>query len=305
MHSSLLPAGAKSRWNRRPERRNGFTMIELLVVVAIVLVLAGLILGVYGAVVNNARVSATKQRIKVVQDALSQRLDAFTRYFNNAQNLQNQPEWQEALRDASNDTELATILAKKKLMKRFFPQSFREYTMSSGATHAAATESAEVLYYILTQGTELGEPAIGAGSLDASAIKDTDGDGLMEVVDAWDKPLRFYRWPTRLVKTDGINVSTTYVTILDRAAPTSTAQLAVDQDDPLGKTTGLASFEATYHTPATYHLLLVVSAGADGELGLYEPSDYGSFGNLAAPKSTAANDLPDNYTNLNVVVGGN
>ena len=304
MQSSLLPAGATSRRDRRLERRHGFTLIELLVVIAVILILAGLILSVYGAVIGNARVSATKQRIKVVQDALAQRLDSFTRYFSNPQNLQNQPEWLQAMADASGDTELATILAKKKLMRRFFPQNFKEYSMSAGTSHSAATESAEVLYFILTQGTELGEPAITAGALDAAAIKDTDGDGLKEIVDAWDKPLRFYRWPTRLVKTDGVTVNTTYLKLVDSAAPTSTTQLASDQDDPLGKTSGISSFESSYHTPATYHLLLVVSAGGDGELGLYEPSDYSNFGYLAAPTGTAATDLADNFTNLNVVVGG-
>ncbi len=26
-------------------------------------------------------------------------------------------------------------------------------------------------------------------------VQDTDGDGLMEFVDAWGEPLQFYRWP--------------------------------------------------------------------------------------------------------------
>lgn len=71
--------------------------------------------------------------------------------------------------------------------------------------------------------------------------------------------------------------------------------------------------EAKYHTPDTYHSPLIVSAGADGILGLREPTDVvpgsGIYGNLAqfagttatAPNPSAAtlDALFDNLTNRN------
>lgn len=310
MRPLLPPIRAARKLARRSHRRRGFTLIELLIVIAIILILVGLVIRVSGTVIANGRTAATKQRIKVVQDALTQKLDAFTRYFNVPQNLTNQKEYVDALTEAGGNEELAAILAKKKLLRRFFPQNLTEYpdlrsSMTDSAKHIDATESAEILYFILTKGTVLGEPPLVGGGLDSSAIKDTDGDGLLEIVDAWNRPLRFYRWPTRLVKTDGNTVSTAHIGVLDRAAPTATTQLGTDQDDPLNKTSGLASFESNYHTQATYHNLLLVSAGVDGELGLYEPTDYTNFGYLAAPKSTAGTELADNFTNLNIVAGGN
>ena len=36
-------------------------------------------------------------------------------------------------------------------------------------------------------------------------VKDTDGDGLLEFVDAWGQPLQFYRWPLFYYGQDGNN----------------------------------------------------------------------------------------------------
>jgi prepilin-type N-terminal cleavage/methylation domain-containing protein len=71
--------------------------------------------------------------------------------------------------------------------------------------HDRVTESAELLYFILTQGDVQGFDNVTKGDfLDREAV-DTDKDGLLEIVDAWGRPVRFYRWPTRLVRPDGFN----------------------------------------------------------------------------------------------------
>ena len=61
-------------------------------------------------------------------------------------------------------------------------------------------------------------------------------------------------------------------------------------------------FERMYHTPATFYKPVVVSAGPDGDLGLFEPQDRAAFGHLAQPGSRQAG-VPleatlDNLTNL-------
>ena len=79
--------------------------------------------------------------------------------------------------------------------------------------------------------------------------------------------------------------------------------------------------ESKYHTPDTYHVPLIVSAGLDGELGLREPNDtnasLGIFGNLAQyagtfapgfstgplPSPTVTDQLFDNITSRNRRVG--
>ncbi len=82
----------------------------------------------------------------------------------------------------------------------------------------------------------------------------------------------------------------------------------------LNGSNGLPNFslefnEARYHTPDTYHTPLIVSAGKDGVLGLYEPNDTTNVGNLAMYDLTVSfdemlNRISDNITNRNRRVGG-
>ena len=62
------------------------------------------------------------------------------------------------------------------------------------SAHDPETESSECLYLILADKSDGIESIL--DSLPAQFIKDTDGDGLMEIVDSWGKPVKFYRWAT-------------------------------------------------------------------------------------------------------------
>lgn len=68
--------------------------------------------------------------------------------------------------------------------------------------HDPATESAELLYFALTANTSYGVAAVDADRFTTREVVDTDEDGLPEFVDAWGNPLRYYRWPTRLIDSD-------------------------------------------------------------------------------------------------------
>jgi len=67
------------------------------------------------------------------------------------------------------------------------------------ARHDPATESAELLYFALTAASSYGAGSVDSGRFTEREVADTDDDGLPEFVDAWGNPLRFYRWPTRLI----------------------------------------------------------------------------------------------------------
>jgi len=224
---------------------------------------------------------------------------------------------------------------------------------SNWAKHDNATESAELLYFALTAAASYGVGAVDNDRFNEREVADTDEDGLPEFIDAWGQPLRFYRWPTRLIDmnpptpfqpdltdpadpTDvraigGLHRETAGLLIRGLSPPPLTLPngalprdlLLTDPDDPVGRlyselerlngTNGKPVFakefnETNYHTPDTWHTPLVISAGADEELGLLEPTDDsgGNFGNLAQLKSSVGSvrdSFTDNITNRNRSAG--
>ena len=60
--------------------------------------------------------------------------------------------------------------------------------------HDWRTTSSECLYLIITRGP--GTSEIDEDSFTESEVGDTDGDGLLEFIDGFGNPIRFYRWPT-------------------------------------------------------------------------------------------------------------
>lgn len=250
------------------------------------------------------------------------------------------------------------------------------------ADHTPETESSELLYFFLIASGNYGSSSVDSDRFTDAEIKDTDHDGLPEFVDAWEQPLRFYRWPTRVVDwnppipfqpvlsdpndptdvvvtvdtdSDGIPDTTigqreilpgerAVANVLLRGLPSAPTLLPngvlprdlllTDPDDPIGilyselerlnGNNGAPLFaaeynEANYHTPDTFHAPLIMSAGPDEVLGLYEPNDTANLGNLGAynpdlngngtPGEQADFDelmdaLSDNLTSRNKLAGG-
>lgn len=76
-----------------------------------------------------------------------------------------------------------------------------------GSTNPA-TENSEVLFFFLTTGKTAALMSVDA---DAEAItqerrSDTDGNGLEELIDGWGRPMRFWRWPARTMRPEGLPV---------------------------------------------------------------------------------------------------
>jgi prepilin-type N-terminal cleavage/methylation domain-containing protein len=63
------------------------------------------------------------------------------------------------------------------------------------SNHTHKTARAEVLYAILVEGLGPLGSAFNRDDFSTREVQDTDGDGLMEFVDAWGEPLQFFRWP--------------------------------------------------------------------------------------------------------------
>ncbi len=422
--------------------RRGFTLLELLMVIAIISVLMSLVFFAMNGLTENAEAEATKTTVNKINRLLEQRIEAFERAFKGSRrdfyvaatvgllaaidgrfdHYSSHPE---------QAPPVIVLLAHKAAFRFEFPQRMAEFILTAsddgngnglpdvveqriaipnaraallsrnGSEPSTAeiqaevnarwqlhqnnvsagidkTESSELLYYTLIVSGTFGSSSVDGDQFSINEVADTDLDGLPEFVDAWGEPLRFYRWPTRLIDptapspfapsfsnpNDATEVDLTpdgseadglreilsderlYAGLLIRGLPpapvplpgpsggqtTQRDMLFVDPDDPVGL---LYSFiedpqyigmgidlkqefsESKYHTPDTYHVPLIVSAGLDGELGLREPNDTnaaaGVFGNLAqyagtfapgfstgpTPSSTVTNQLLDNITSRN------
>ncbi len=376
--------------NSARPRRDGFTLIEILMVILVIAILASLIMAVIGNSLNSARAAATRATLTKVHRLLEERRQAITR-----SDLRREVRVVRA--SMSNvpglyTNDVAKIVALKEVMRVQLPQRiddlrgadrlfgtaddspvlkklqqltgedknnngnldpgedlnnnnlldmpFSTNPPTFPPTHDATTTSSELLYVALTMGTELGSGS-SAIEFSSSEAVDTDGDGLMELVDGWARPLRFYRWPTSLVlATPNSTADTRPVELLIGGG---NAQLwNSDPDDPLGRfrlwmigpnVSNHPKVLNWFHSPATYHIPLVVSAGQDGQLGLEEPIDLGRHGVWARlydededgdgqldsgedrnsngildnliQNSTLRIVLADNITNRNISIGGN
>jgi prepilin-type N-terminal cleavage/methylation domain-containing protein len=384
---------------RTPDRlrRDGFTLVEILVVILIIAIMASLITAVIGNSLNSARASATRATLTKVSQLLEARRQVISR-----RNLRIEIKLIRQRFRGLQNVDLARIVSQKEVLKVQIPQNLqdlygpdrqahtnddspvlaklvaltpqgedtnkngvldpgedlngngvldstflatpprfpeRHYDLSedvndneildagedtngNGILDLAATGSSEILYVALTMGTEVGSEGSAVDFTSSEAV-DTDRDGLLELVDGWGQPLRFYRWPTRLIQPfdpSGDVVRRDLAGMLIGGLPTVDQQLRQDPDDPSGRFAvwliqGRGGNRATtkyLHTPSTYHVPLVVSAGQDGQFGLFQPQDTFTQGHLAQPlrevqfaadpNSTTFND---NITNHNIAIGGN
>ena len=241
-------------------RRAGFSLIEILVVIGLIAFLTAALVAVIPRVGNAAKVAATKATIKKVDEMLNDRINGFRRWINKQDQLAgnsttNPPSYVTNSPYASmfiaNPVQ-AKSLAIKYSFKTYFPQLFSEFStpVQPGPTHTQVTESSESLYLFLTSGPLFDTEPPSAADLKSLETADTDGDGLVEIVDAWGHPLRFYRWPTRLVRPGGPPATTSTVSGFEDQYPLSPATILMGGAAPRNQ---LPTWQAntTYQLGAT------------------------------------------------------
>ncbi|MEK6261742.1 MAG: prepilin-type N-terminal cleavage/methylation domain-containing protein [Planctomycetota bacterium] len=194
-------------------QRHGFTLIEVLVVVGLIAFLMALSIGVLRNSISSAKERATEATITKINGLVQQRVDAFNRAMERS-DLEPGIQQMLAKMSPANRNNKAMrraneVMVKKDFFRYRFPQNFEEKNLlvspPSGVTitlsaHKHETQSAALLYWLLTQSEVYGVAPVDESAFGSAEIKDTDGDGLLEFIDGWGKPLRFYRWPTRLFR---------------------------------------------------------------------------------------------------------
>ena len=331
-----------------PNRRIGFSLLEIIVVIGIIAFLLSITVTAVSSFSHSAREAATATTLLKIQKLMQQRIDGFEAWV--TLQKRNQTFDKQVARKRIDlqrfgvyglKEQSLEILVRKDLFRYYFPQHQRDVapdwfitthpvwnTLKTNgsfvaAAHTAETESSELLYFALTATEVFGVPPVDASEFRAAEVADTDHDGLLEFVDAWGKPLRFYRWPTRLFNHDNrissrpLRVNST---LLFKGLPAPHPlnyhpqdSLYRDPDDALGRIKGdylrIPAFRKVftpdnYHSIDTFHIPLIVSAGADGQFGL--------IGHLATASSDDTNPsdyelvdaITDNITNRNRRAGG-
>ncbi|MFO0969312.1 MAG: type II secretion system protein [Gemmataceae bacterium] len=272
----------------RAGKRNGFTLIELLVVIAIIAVLSAMGASAYFATVNRARNNNTKTALLALDNALKSHWNAVIEEAKKEDIPAGVRAW--AAPDPTGD--LAKVIWIKLRLMEAFPQSFAEinspWVYSSGLIPAGRQK------YNATYKRQLGGKGIagddaesaacillalsmdhgGAKKLDRDALGtayfvDTNNDGVLEIVDGYQQPIRFFRFPT-----GSGDLQTTY------KSASATGGTFRDPLDPQGflfkwpsAGTNRSTFENRVHpiasgASAIYTIPVLASAGKDSRFGL-------------------------------------
>jgi prepilin-type N-terminal cleavage/methylation domain-containing protein len=321
-------------------RRSGFTLLETLVVIVIIAVLTAISWMAFHGAMGHSKEKATLADMVKLNDLLRRRVDQFV-FLQRKQpgdidrrsnQLYSQREGSNAggiywdlipfapIANAGFEQKCRKIAREHALKEAFrdaFPQRWDE--CPDGAAPSiinVETESAECLYYFLFVAECGGLTPTGNGEInDSVKLADTDGNGRFEIVDHWGRPVQFYRWPTRLVRPNGIQDDPTAEHLQAIGLSYQVDRIDLDPDDLSGVDLWATwravrdnnfpgETEDNWHTPECWHAPLVVSAGFDGVTGLELPNrgePYGSTNNrngLARVIDAAA--LFDNVTTWSV-----
>ncbi len=201
----LLPT-ADAAHGAKPQRP-GFTMVELLISMAIVAILASMVLFAMAAAQESAREGKTKATIATLHSIVMEQYDSYRtrRVPVDTSSLSPQAAAQERLK------------AVRRLMLREMPdhwdevyglpvpdnidatavaRAYAQYKASNAPT--SVYQGAECLYMIVM----LSNPDA-ASMFSQKEIGDVDRDGAMEFLDGWGMPINFLRWPAGFVSNAG------------------------------------------------------------------------------------------------------
>jgi prepilin-type N-terminal cleavage/methylation domain-containing protein len=204
-----------------PSSRQGFTLVELMVVLVIIGLLASLTLAGLAGVRLRAKVDKTKSTIRKIHELVVPHYEGLVRrrvsmkppvtgptiQFERLRRIRTlamfeMPDsWQDvAVSGTTNSGELPSSAIIPSYAWNGVTRGYGAYQQAilaqSGPGFRTTYPSSECLYMIVSRG--LGEPDV-MEQFRADEIGDVDQDGAPEFIDGWRRPIAFMRWPIGLV----------------------------------------------------------------------------------------------------------
>jgi len=285
----------------RAASRRAFTLVELLMVGAIIVILVALTLMVSRMVTAAAKETKTQATIQKIDTAIQQIFESYESKFSVIQNR--------IVNDLAT-SDLPEVIQQKiathfirDLMRMEMPQNWAEVydsknsnvssepiTITLAGVNYTAEKSPLLDYYWQAYNNAEKSPSRAAllfliiqnlnpEALEAfhgSEVADTDGDGLLEFIDAWGNPIQFLRWAPAFTGT----ALQPDVLALAKYVPSTDAQ---DWWDTRGHQLRDAMVEAKRQHPdpldewgaalGWFLYPLVYSVGPDGKPGIEEGDD--------------------------------
>lgn len=171
------------------------------------------------------------------------------------------------------------------------PSRLATYFERSSPAWTIENQGAECLYLIMSTSFVAGAPAIGL--IPPAYIGDTDGDGMLEILDGWKQPLGFIRWPVGFADPD-LSIDTTIPDDFDLLR--TDFGFLIDPAVP-----AFANVEAPWSMRP-----LIISAGGDGEFGISFDAKVGTAITNFTYRPGSANPMtwPVDDANMGGVVNG-
>jgi prepilin-type N-terminal cleavage/methylation domain-containing protein len=291
---------------RQASQRAGFTLVELLLVIAIIAILAGLSLVTLAEGRQMARRNRTATQVTRIHETLMVRYEDFeariiplpatanlepqlatTIRYNLLMDLMRM-EFPDRISDVFNPPSIFTIGASTySVPNPSLRTRYQTIVASNGGFGAWSTdnEGSECLHMILSSmETILGN---GLDALSPTEIGDTDGDGFLEILDSWGNPIEFIRWAPGYESPIqwhpvGFAVNPPNVREPDPFDPFRRGRRWID----------LATYPNNFERPFAI-TPLIVSAGTDGRYGLHGLRDPGETAGFPNDKPNFAAGDPD------------
>lgn len=199
------------RLSPRGIRRSGFTVIELLVVMAIVIAIASLSIGAVFTLRESQMKNYAETTVQKLASALDQQFKA------TLDQIYEETPSAAAMALAGNDIRRGRVIHTKLRLRQEFPVNFTQATQPlafvsggglapkptyvqalAGVTSDPAWSSSAMLYMILSQGRRGMAGFDPAKDIEPTAIQTgvVNGKSFQYFVDSWGNPLRFWLFPT-------------------------------------------------------------------------------------------------------------